>query len=67
MTTDVPLQRGELAPLTLLLGDLVLRFLTYAEHLDFIFSVREEKFATMLQFFKESGWWIAIASYLLFG
>jgi hypothetical protein len=63
----VSTRRGELAPLTLLIGDLVLRILTYAEHLDFLLSVRDEKFATMLQFFKDSGWWIiAIASALWF-
>ncbi|MGB9069955.1 MAG: hypothetical protein WCC21_15410 [Candidatus Acidiferrales bacterium] len=61
---DTPsIRRGELAPLILFVGDLVLRLMTYAEHLDFILSVRDEKLATMLQLFKDSGWWIvALAS-----
>lgn len=48
--------RAELAPATLLVGDLAVKVLTYAEHLDFLLSVRDERFATMLQFFRDSGW-----------
>lgn len=49
----------------LLVGDLSVRFLTYAEHLDFLLSVRDTKLATMLQFFRDSGWLlIAIAATL---
>jgi hypothetical protein len=57
--------RSMFAPATLLVGDLLIRFLTYAEHIDFLLSVRDEKFATMLEFFRDSGWWIvAIGSAL---
>ena len=55
--------RGEVAPLTLLVGDIAVRLLSYAEHLDFLLSVRDQKLATMLQFFRDSGWLIiAVAS-----
>lgn len=52
--------RGEFAPLTLLLGDIVVRLLTYAEHLDFLLSVRDTRLATMLQFYRDIGWWLVL-------
>jgi len=58
------IDRGELAPAVLLVGDLLIRVLTWAEHIDFLLSVRDEKFANMLELFRDSGWWaIAIISF----
>lgn len=50
--------RGEVAPATVLLGNLVIRGLEWAEHVDFLLSVRDEKLATMLQFYRDFGWWV---------
>jgi len=52
------LPRGTFAPLTLLIGDLLSKILSYAEHLDFLLSIRDAKFATMFQIFIEYAWWI---------
>jgi hypothetical protein len=54
--TRIVAPRAELAPATLLVGDLAIKILTAAEHIDFLLSVRDERFATMLQFFRNSGW-----------
>jgi hypothetical protein len=50
--------RGEVAPLTVLIGDLLIRGLEYLEHVDFLLSVRDEKLATLLQVFRDYGWWV---------
>jgi len=55
-TTKRGAPRGEVAPLTMLLGDLFIRILEWGEHIDFVLSVKDEKVATMLQFFRDSGW-----------
>jgi hypothetical protein len=49
---------GTIAPLVLLVGDLLSKLLSYAEHLDFLLSIRDAKFATMFQVFTEYAWWI---------
>lgn len=55
--------RGEIAPAIVLVGDVLIRILEYAEHLDFLLSVRDEKLATLLQSYRDFGWWIiALAS-----
>jgi hypothetical protein len=59
--TRIAAPRGEIAPITLLVGNLAVRALSYAEHLDFLLSVRDEKFATMLQFFRNWGWLVIAA------
>jgi hypothetical protein len=56
MATSGP--RGELAPTIVLIGDLCLKGLEYAEHLDFLLSVRDEKLATILQVYRDFGWWV---------
>jgi hypothetical protein len=60
--TESPIQprgpRGEVAPATVLFGDLFIRSLEWAEHVDFLLSVRDEKLATMLQFYRDFGWWV---------
>jgi len=50
--------RGEVAPATVLVGDLIIRVLEWAEHVDFLLSVRDEKLATILQVFRDYGWWV---------
>lgn len=50
--------RGEVAPLTVLIGAVLIRLLEWAEHIDFLLSVRDEKLATLLQVFRDFGWWI---------
>src|SRR6266851_4686926 len=52
--------RGEFAPVIVLLGNLVLRGLEWAEHVDFLLSVRDEKLATVLQIYRDFGWWIVV-------
>lgn len=52
------LPRGTIAPLTLLIGDIASKILSYAEHLDFLLSIRDAKFASMFQIFTEYAWWI---------
>src|SRR5882672_5672561 len=49
---------GTVAPITVLLGDVVIRSLEWAEHVDFLLSVRDEKLATVLQIYRDFGWWI---------
>jgi len=50
--------RGEVAPATVLFGDLLIRGLEWVEHVDFLLSVRDEKLATLLQVYRDFGWWI---------
>lgn len=49
---------GTVAPLTLLIGDVLSKILSYAEHLDFLLSIRDAKFATMFAVFTDYAWWI---------
>ena len=55
-TTSSP--RGEIAPTVVLVGDIFIKILEYAEHLDFLLSVRDEKVATLLQIYRNFGWWV---------
>jgi len=56
------LPRETIAPLTLLIGDVLSKILSYAEHLDFLLSIRDAKFATMFQIFIDYAWWIIALS-----
>jgi hypothetical protein len=57
VTTRTP-PRGEIAPAVVLIGDVALKVLEWAEHMDFLLSVREEKLATILELYRDFGWWI---------
>lgn len=58
MTNPSDSPRGEIAPAVVLIGDLVMKVLEYAKHLDFLLSVRDEKLATILQIYRDFGWWV---------
>lgn len=67
--TRIVTPRSDIAPTTLLIGDLASKVLSYAEHLDFLLSVRDARFATMFQFYLSYLWWIiaiAAAIWLLY-
>jgi hypothetical protein len=58
---------AQAAPATILIGTLLIRGLEWAEHVDFLLSVRDEKFATLLQIYRDYGWWvIAVAALFWF-
>lgn len=65
MTTEsVAAPRVEIAPAVVLIGDLLIKGLEWTEHLDFLLSVRDEKLATILEIYRDFGWWIvAIAAF----
>lgn len=58
MTNTSPSPRGEIAPAIVLVGGICLKILEYAEHLDFLLSVRDEKLANLLQLYRDFGWWV---------
>jgi hypothetical protein len=46
------------ASATLTVGSILWKVLAYSEHLDFLLSLREEKFSMIFTFFEDAGWWI---------
>jgi hypothetical protein len=46
------------ASATLTVGSILWKILAYSEHLDFLLSLREEKFSMIFTFFEDAGWWM---------